>query len=133
MCLIWRIGAQAGKILAMGASDLLLFLSVSRNSDGLSPPFPLMISSPPSADWLRAVARASGTSPVAVLSRLLLGPLADRDRPGTRHTLLAVCPNSEAVARAALRAAQEAGTPLLYAATLNQVDRDGGYTGWTNA
>jgi len=90
-----------------------------------------MISSPPSADRLRAVARASGTSPVAVLSRLLLGPLADRDRPGTRHTLLAVCPNSEAVARAALRAAQEAGTPLLYAATLNQVDRDGGYTGWT--
>ena len=32
---------------------------------------------------------------------------------------------------AALRAAQEARTPLLYAATLNQVDRDGGYTGWT--
>jgi hypothetical protein len=35
------------------------------------------------------------------------------------------------VTRAALRAAQEAHTPLLYAATLNQVDRNGGYTGWT--
>lgn len=52
-------------------------------------------------------------------------------RASGRHTLLAVCPNSEAVTRAALRAAQEANTPLLFAATLNQVDRDGGYTGWT--
>ncbi|MCH8494203.1 MAG: class II D-tagatose-bisphosphate aldolase, non-catalytic subunit [Balneolales bacterium] len=46
-------------------------------------------------------------------------------------SLLAVCPNSEAVARAALHAAQEANAPILYAATLNQVDTDGGYTGWT--
>ena len=83
------------------------------------------------AHRLRDAARAADTSPVAMLKRLLLGPLADPDRPGPRHTLLAVCPNSEAVARAALRAAQEARTPLLYAATLNQVDRDGGYTGWT--
>jgi D-tagatose-1,6-bisphosphate aldolase subunit GatZ/KbaZ len=83
------------------------------------------------ASRLRSAARAVEAPPVAVLARLLLGPLGDPDRPGTRHTLLAVCPNSEAVARAALRAAQEVGTPLLYAATLNQVDRDGGYTGWT--
>lgn len=48
-----------------------------------------------------------------------------------RVTLLAVCPNSEAVARAALPAAREANAPLLLAATLNQVDSDGGYTGWT--
>lgn len=40
-------------------------------------------------------------------------------------------PNSEAVVRAALRAACEARAPLLFAAALNQVDRDGGYTGWT--
>lgn len=32
-----------------------------------------------------------------------------------------------------MRAAQEARAPLLFAATLNQVDRDGGYTGWTPA
>jgi tagatose-1,6-bisphosphate aldolase non-catalytic subunit AgaZ/GatZ len=57
--------------------------------------------------------------------RLLQGPLAGH------HTLLAVCPNSEAVTRAALRAARTADAPLLYAATLNQVDTDGGYTGWT--
>ena len=46
-------------------------------------------------------------------------------------TLLAVCPNSESVTRAALLAAKEANSPMLFAATLNQVDRDGGYTGWT--
>ncbi|WP_234567320.1 class II D-tagatose-bisphosphate aldolase non-catalytic subunit [Rhodohalobacter sp. 614A] len=46
-------------------------------------------------------------------------------------TLLAVCPNSESVTRAALLAAKEANAPMLFAATLNQVDRDGGYTGWT--
>lgn len=90
-------------------------------------------SAPSSApdDRVRAAARAEDASPIAVLTRLLLGPLSAPDRPGPRHTLLAVCPNSEAVTRAALRAAQEAHTPFLYAATLNQVDRNGGYTGWT--
>jgi D-tagatose-1,6-bisphosphate aldolase subunit GatZ/KbaZ len=48
-----------------------------------------------------------------------------------RVTLLAVCPNSEAVARAALTASKEANAPILFAATLNQVDTDRGYTGWT--
>jgi tagatose-1,6-bisphosphate aldolase non-catalytic subunit AgaZ/GatZ len=46
-------------------------------------------------------------------------------------TVLAACPNSEAVVKAAVRAAKEAEAPLYFAATLNQVDRDGGYTGWT--
>jgi tagatose-1,6-bisphosphate aldolase non-catalytic subunit AgaZ/GatZ len=86
----------------------------------------------PSA-FLRTAAEQRNTAPAALLVDLLRGPLADAARPGARHTLLAVCPNSEAVARAALRAAQEANAPLLYAATLNQVDRDGGYTGWTPA
>lgn len=81
---------------------------------------------------IRDAARDSKQAPVAVLARLLLGPL-EAEHPGTRHTLLAVCPNSKAVTRAALRAAEAANTPLLYAATLNQVDRDGGYTGWTPA
>jgi len=84
-----------------------------------------------STPQLRSAARAADTAPPALLVQLLRGPLADDERPGARHTLLAVCPNSEAVARAALLAAQEANAPLLYAATLNQVDRDGGYTGWT--
>lgn len=46
-------------------------------------------------------------------------------------TLFAVCPNSETVLRAAIRAAKRANAPILFAATLNQVDIDGGYTGWT--
>ena len=46
-------------------------------------------------------------------------------------TLLAVCPNSAAVLEAAVKAASRNGCPMLFAATLNQVDTDGGYTGWT--
>lgn len=46
-------------------------------------------------------------------------------------TLLAVCPNSAAVLEAAVKVAAQNNTPMLFAATLNQVDRDGGYTSWT--
>ncbi len=46
-------------------------------------------------------------------------------------TLLAVCPNSDAVLEAAVMAARNNNAPMLFAATLNQVDCDGGYTGWT--
>lgn len=73
----------------------------------------------------RLRAASAGMPLVEAMVQALGGPLAGR------HTLLAVCPNSEAVTRAALHAAREADAPLLYAATLNQVDRDGGYTGWT--
>jgi tagatose-1,6-bisphosphate aldolase non-catalytic subunit AgaZ/GatZ len=87
----------------------------------------------PSYTPLHAAAERADLAPAALLLNLLRGPLGAPSRPGARHTLLAVCPNSTAVARAALAAAQAANTPLLYAATLNQVDRDGGYTGWTPA
>jgi len=50
---------------------------------------------------------------------------------GTHLTLLAVCPNSAAVLEAAVKVAADNNMPMLFAATLNQVDRDGGYTGWT--
>ena len=46
-------------------------------------------------------------------------------------TLLAACPNSIAVLEAAVVVAARNNTPMLFAATLNQVDTDGGYTGWT--
>ena len=46
-------------------------------------------------------------------------------------TLLAVCPNSTAVLEAAVKAASLNNSIMLFAATLNQVDLDGGYTGWT--
>src|SRR4030042_5967105 len=50
---------------------------------------------------------------------------------GPVPTVLAICPNSEAVVKASVAAAREAEAPLFFAATLNQVDLDGGYTGWT--
>src|SRR3990170_6656825 len=56
-----------------------------------------------------------------------------RETGGRKMTLLAVCPNSAAVAEAAVVAARRGRAPVLFAATLNQVDRDGGYTGWTAA
>lgn len=49
----------------------------------------------------------------------------------TQLTLLAVCPNSDVVLQAAVKSAKLFNIPMLLAATLNQVDRDGGYTGWT--
>lgn len=52
---------------------------------------------------------------------------------GVEMTLLAACPNSAAVLEAAVLVAARNDTPMLFAATLNQVDRDGGYTGWTPA
>lgn len=56
-----------------------------------------------------------------------------REERRAELTLLAVCPNSSAVLEAAVKVAAQNNTPMLFAATLNQVDRDGGYTGWTPA
>jgi D-tagatose-1,6-bisphosphate aldolase subunit GatZ/KbaZ len=57
--------------------------------------------------------------------------LAIREEGGLPITLLAVCPNSQAVLEAAVLSASRNRAPMLFAATLNQVDVDGGYTGWT--
>jgi D-tagatose-1,6-bisphosphate aldolase subunit GatZ/KbaZ len=54
-----------------------------------------------------------------------------RQNRSEQVTLLAVCPNSAAVLEAAVRSAAVNRMPMLFAATLNQVDTDGGYTGWT--
>jgi D-tagatose-1,6-bisphosphate aldolase subunit GatZ/KbaZ len=56
-----------------------------------------------------------------------------REREGRELTLLAVCPNSSAVLDAAVVAAARNRAPMLFAATLNQVDHNRGYTGWTPA
>lgn len=42
------------------------------------------------------------------------------EKENINHTLFAVCPNSENVLRASLRAAKRANVPVLFAATLNQ-------------
>jgi len=72
---------------------------------------------------------AAGTPALDGMVRRLIALYAE----GNRKTLLAVCPNSDAVLEAAVRVAAKERMPMLFAATLNQVDRDGGYTGWTPA
>jgi tagatose-1,6-bisphosphate aldolase non-catalytic subunit AgaZ/GatZ len=67
---------------------------------------------------------------MALLHEYLLRQMMLREE-GTALTLLAVCPNSAAVLEAAVAVAARTNAPMLFAATLNQVDRDGGYTGWT--
>lgn len=54
-----------------------------------------------------------------------------RESGQAQLTLLAACPNSDAVLEAAVQIAARNNVPMLFAATLNQVDRDGGYTRWT--
>lgn len=49
------------------------------------------------------------------------------------RTLFAACPNSVSVIQAALRAAKRNNAPIKFAATLNQVDGDKGYTGFTQS
>ena len=51
---------------------------------------------------------------------------------GIRRTIFAACPNSIAVLRASLASAKRNNAPIKFAATLNQVDSDGGYTGMTH-
>lgn len=50
---------------------------------------------------------------------------------GIPRTVFAACPNSTSVIKASLRAAKRNNAPIKFAATLNQVDGDGGYTGLT--
>lgn len=52
---------------------------------------------------------------------------------GIKRTIFAACPNSMAVIKAAFRAAKRNDAPIYFAATLNQIDCDGGYTGMTQA
>lgn len=47
---------------------------------------------------------------------------------GVKRTIFAACPNSKSVIKASLRSAKRANAPIKFAATLNQVDIDRGYT-----
>lgn len=52
---------------------------------------------------------------------------------GIKRTIFAACPNSISVIRAALKSSKRCNAPIKFAATLNQVDTDGGYTGLTHS
>ena len=75
----------------------------------------------------------TGVDAAAPLNHLVHTLIDLRAKDKAQVTLLAVCPNSDAVLEAAVQVAAANQTPMLFAATLNQVDRDGGYTGWTPA
>lgn len=53
------------------------------------------------------------------------------NKTGIKRTIFATCPNSMAVMKAALNSAKRCNAPIKFATTLNQVDLDGGYTGFT--
>ena len=69
------------------------------------------------------------STPIVDLLLRKIKEVSEKEKIG--HTILAVCPNSLNVVKAALRAAKRANAPIKFAATLNQVDIDGGYTTWT--
>jgi len=62
------------------------------------------------------------------ITELILQALS---RSGEKVTLLGICPISISVVKSAFKAAKHNNFPLMFVATLNQVDIDGGYTGWT--
>jgi len=70
---------------------------------------------------------------VKPLNDLIREIISLRQNGKAKLTLLAVCPNSAEVLEAAVKVASKNNAPMLFAATLNQVDIDGGYTGWTPA
>lgn len=62
----------------------------------------------------------------------LLNRVAELEKEtGVKRTVFAACPNSMSVIKAAFRAAKRNNAPIYFAATLNQIDCDGGYTGMT--
>jgi len=71
--------------------------------------------------------------PLMNLKALVRKMIYWRESGKYRVTLLSVCPNSSAVLEAAVRCASLHNTPMLFAASLNAVDRDGGYTTWSPA
>jgi len=72
------------------------------------------------------------TSKTIAKTERLLQSIGELEKEtGVKRTIFAVCPNSMSVIKASLRAAKRNNAPIKYAATLNQVDGDGGYTGLT--
>ena len=53
----------------------------------------------------------------------------EKEKTGISRTLLAACPNSVSVIKAALNSAKRCNSPIKFAVTLNQVDSNKGYTG----
>jgi D-tagatose-1,6-bisphosphate aldolase subunit GatZ/KbaZ len=73
----------------------------------------------------------SGNLPI---TEYILKRISELEKSGhPPRTLFAACPNSTAVIKASLRAAKRNNAPIKFAATLNQVDSDRGYTDFNQA
>ena len=66
---------------------------------------------------------------IPVVEHILNVIQSERDEKGISRTLFAACPNSISVIKAALNSAKRCNAPIKFAATLNQVDSNRGYTG----
>ncbi|MEX0987698.1 MAG: class II D-tagatose-bisphosphate aldolase, non-catalytic subunit [Bacteroidales bacterium] len=77
---------------------------------------------------LRQKAKEAG---VSLLEYLLLRIDQLEKETSVKRTIFAACPNSISVLKASLISAKRNNAPIKFAATLNQVDTDGGYTGFT--
>ncbi len=75
---------------------------------------------------LRNIALKNNTS---LLEYILERIVVLENETGVKRTLFAACPNSISVIRASLNSAKRNNAPIKFAATLNQVDLDRGYTG----
>ncbi len=64
-----------------------------------------------------------------LVERILLRIKEEKEKTGISRTLFAACPNSISVIKAALNSAKRCNAPVKFAATLNQVDSNRGYTG----
>jgi tagatose-1,6-bisphosphate aldolase non-catalytic subunit AgaZ/GatZ len=73
---------------------------------------------------LRVESEEKSSIPIVDLLLKKIKDISQKEK--INYTLFAVCPNSENVLKAALRAAKRAHAPIKFAATLNQVDIDGG-------
>jgi D-tagatose-1,6-bisphosphate aldolase subunit GatZ/KbaZ len=68
-----------------------------------------------------------GSTPI--LEYILNKIKVEKKKTSIGRTLFAACPNSIAVIKAALNSAKRCNAPVIFAATLNQVDSNKGYTG----
>ncbi len=71
----------------------------------------------------------NGNEKMPILEHILRRIKEEKEKTGVNRTLFAACPNSISVIKAALNSAKRCNAPILFAATLNQVDSNKGYTG----
>jgi tagatose-1,6-bisphosphate aldolase non-catalytic subunit AgaZ/GatZ len=81
----------------------------------------------------KEVRERAGKAGLPLMDYILMRIKKLKEDTGINRTVFAVCPNSVSVIKTALKAAKRWNAPVKFAATLNQVDVDGGYTGLTQA